>query len=187
MDQPYSQAAFKNKASTGRVLVGVLGGAISSSLEFVPKSKVRLDVVSSEAPAVRTAIPQSYVAPPVKRVVKEPLKPLQSLHALVSFEPRYALGTRKSLEYLRFMVIGTVATSDGPLDVMVESGTSRPFVVITHENQWVDAEFQLLKQEVFGSGLLSVPWPRVANRLMLRFVLATRQSPMSPMRWLLEQ
>jgi hypothetical protein len=96
--------------------------------------------------------------------------------------------------------------------VTLESFASQPFVVITNECQYEEADGMLLRQELFGSpggaagnstpgqvpgwmamiGMtganqlhnMEVAWPLVANRLHKYFMRATRQDLLKPTRFL---
>jgi len=67
--------------------------------------------------------------------------------------------------------------------VTIESELSNPFIVITNECQWSEAEGTLIKKEAFG-GHLEVPWPQFANTFHVHFVRATRQDVNRPSRTL---
>eukprot|EP01127_Copromyxa_protea_P022516 TRINITY_DN8098_c0_g1_i1.p1 TRINITY_DN8098_c0_g1~~TRINITY_DN8098_c0_g1_i1.p1 ORF type:complete len:367 (+),score=35.25 TRINITY_DN8098_c0_g1_i1:101-1201(+) len=61
----------------------------------------------------------------------------------------------------------------------IESSPTFPFIVITHENQWVEAASKLVLMDGF-KGLEKVPWPQFANALHSHFLSATRQDLMRP-------
>lgn len=76
----------------------------------------------------------------------------------------------------------------------IESSSTFPFIVITHENQWVEAASKLVLMDGF-KGLVrikkkktrniytrkeKVPWPQFANALHSHFLSATRQDLMRP-------
>ena len=66
-------------------------------------------------------------------------------------------------------------------DNILISSCSYPFIVITHENQWVEAASKLLMMDCF-SGQNEVSWPQFANTLHSHFLSNTRQDESNPQR-----
>lgn len=64
---------------------------------------------------------------------------------------------------------------------LLVSPMSYPFIVITHENQWVEAASKLLLADCF-SGCTEVSWPQFANTLHSHFLSAIKQDPANPTR-----
>jgi hypothetical protein len=56
----------------------------------------------------------------------------------------------------------------------LESNTSEPFIVTTHENQWAQAEGALFEHTLFLQQM-SVPWPLFANAFQILYLRSTRQ------------
>lgn len=56
----------------------------------------------------------------------------------------------------------------------LESNTSEPFIVTTHENQWAQAEGVLFEHTLFLQQM-SVPWPLFANAFQILYLRSTRQ------------
>ena len=71
----------------------------------------------------------------------------------------------------------TVAYSGG--SAMLESQCSRPFIVITNENQYEESNGGLLKYLAFGAKS-DTPWTKFANELQRHFVQATKQDGSAP-------
>jgi hypothetical protein len=69
----------------------------------------------------------------------------------------------------------------GNLKTTVESNASEPVIVKTNENQWQESEGILLKYEAFGNGN-EVNWGRFANALQRRYLSATKQDRLNPVR-----
>jgi len=67
----------------------------------------------------------------------------------------------------------TVNHSAGPL--VLETLSSRPFVVITNESQFEDGNLALLKYLAFGNGQ-TTEWPHFANVLQEHFMRVTKQA-----------
>eukprot|EP01127_Copromyxa_protea_P018026 TRINITY_DN5585_c0_g1_i1.p1 TRINITY_DN5585_c0_g1~~TRINITY_DN5585_c0_g1_i1.p1 ORF type:complete len:828 (+),score=136.49 TRINITY_DN5585_c0_g1_i1:86-2569(+) len=61
------------------------------------------------------------------------------------------------------------------------SPMSYPFIVITHENQWVEAASKLLLVDCF-SGCTEVPWAQFANTMHTHFLSSIKQDLASPTR-----
>lgn len=65
--------------------------------------------------------------------------------------------------------------------VHIESEESKPIIVKTNENQWEEAEGILLKNETFKNQKSS-SWFQFANSLQKRYLIATKQNLISPIR-----
>jgi hypothetical protein len=95
----------------------------------------------------------------------------------VEFQPKFLVGTRKNAVNLRF----SVSVKCNESLHTIESELSNPFIVITNECQWAEAEGTLIKKEAFA-GHLEVAWPKFANVFHMHFVRATRQDVNRPSR-----
>jgi len=78
--------------------------------------------------------------------------------------------SRISTVHLRFSLGLAV---NGKTEV-IESPLSKPFIVITHENQWIEAATKLVICEAF-KGKVHIPWAQFANTLQSHFMSSTRQ------------
>jgi len=96
---------------------------------------------------------------------------------------KFSNGTRKNSISLRFAIQLQIGAPHILPAVTVESETSNPFIVITNECQWEEAEGLLIKKEVFGD-LPDKEWAHFANVLQRHFLRATRQDPVKPTRCL---
>jgi len=96
------------------------------------------------------------------------------------FNLKFLHGTRKNLATLKFNT--QIQVSGGPR-LALESNVSSHFVVITNECQFEESDGLLLKTDLFLQNP-QVSWPTFANKLQRQFLLATRQDPLKPQRFL---
>eukprot|EP01088_Endostelium_zonatum_P016907 TRINITY_DN4766_c0_g1_i1.p1 TRINITY_DN4766_c0_g1~~TRINITY_DN4766_c0_g1_i1.p1 ORF type:complete len:674 (-),score=142.20 TRINITY_DN4766_c0_g1_i1:59-2059(-) len=89
-----------------------------------------------------------------------------------SFTPLFGQGTRKNATMVKFNL--TVAF-EGTKPVRLVSEESNPFVVITNESQWGEAQGILCKRDIFRGGE-EATWCRFTNIFNMHFVNSTRQS-----------
>ena len=78
-----------------------------------------------------------------------------------------SLSTRMQFAQVRFSCRVSVGGSEPQL---LESEFSAPFIVITHESQWVEAEAKLSVAESFGEGK-SIAWQRFANVVSIQLCI----------------
>lgn len=137
-----------------------------------------------------------------KKSMNEDAKVIELHQQAVQFQPKFLVGTRKNAVNLRF----SVAVKSEDTVHTIESDLSNPFIVITNECQWAEAEGTLIKKgnahhffslplerrvislfssllrsEAFG-GHLEIPWARFANVFQMHFIRATRQDVNKPAR-----
>jgi hypothetical protein len=95
-------------------------------------------------------------------------------------------GTRKKTIHLKFQVSAQIQLpgASKPLLYHLESPATPPFIVKTNENQWDESEGLLLKSEVFAppSTTTESTWCQFCNALQRRYLLATKQDPLAPIR-----
>lgn len=95
---------------------------------------------------------------------------------------KFPNGTRQKMVRVRFAVNVQYVQMNGVMgDVKLESNTSRPFIVMTNENQWETSAGALLKKEIFEKRS-EAPWEQFANTLQLHYLRASRQEPSNPKR-----
>jgi len=81
--------------------------------------------------------------------MNEDTKMIEAQQQTVQFQPKFLVGTRKNAVNILFSLRVRNAGSD--VDHAIESELSNPFVVITNECQWAEAEGTLIKKEAFGT------------------------------------
>jgi hypothetical protein len=77
-----------------------------------------------------------------KKSMNEDTKVIELHQHVVQFQPKFLVGTRKNAVNLRFSV---AVRSDDAVHT-IESDLSNPFIVITNECQWAEAEGTLIKK-----------------------------------------
>jgi len=96
---------------------------------------------------------------------------------------KFPTGTRLKSIRLKFTSELSLPDKKGQMHgVIFETAASGAIVVKTNENQWCEAEGILIKKTVFDGGQNEVPWQRFANWLQRRYIGATRQHTLTPMR-----
>eukprot|EP01090_Pellita_catalonica_P001139 TRINITY_DN10846_c0_g1_i1.p1 TRINITY_DN10846_c0_g1~~TRINITY_DN10846_c0_g1_i1.p1 ORF type:complete len:608 (+),score=60.48 TRINITY_DN10846_c0_g1_i1:195-1826(+) len=168
-EQPPASVIFKGKPSPQAYSVHLLSG-VNSNVTFL--SKVKAAIVCDS---------HLYKNKINKRTVTDSEKSMDPQSKRVLFQPRFLVGTRKHAINLRFSVQLQLNAQDNQQGHTVESQLSNPFIVITNECQWSEAEGTLIKKEAF-KGHLEVPWALFANTFQLHFVSATRQDLSRPSR-----
>ena len=95
---------------------------------------------------------------------------------------KFPNGTRLKSIRIKFSSKITVQDSKANIhNLSIETNPTNPIVVKTNENQWYEAEGILLKKTAFG-GQLEITWPRLANWVQRRYLLATKQNLQTPVR-----
>merc|ERR1712000_303455 len=93
----------------------------------------------------------------------------------------FSSGSRKLPVRLKF-----IAEIDDPnhkrAPFKIESQLSRPFVVMTHENQWVETVGSLLRATLFPANVHQTSWQHFANVFQHHVVRTTRQDVDRPLR-----
>lgn len=86
---------------------------------------------------------------------------------------RFVHGTRLTIATLKFSVeVQYVKTNGVVQNAIIESNKSKPFVVVTNENQWETSASNLLKYYAFKNSTISeVPWCRVIIFYVFFFLL----------------
>jgi len=87
--------------------------------------------------------------------MNEDTKMIEAQQQTVQFQPKFLVGTRKNAVNILFSLRVRNAGSD--VDHAIESELSNPFVVITNECQWAEAEGTLIKKEAFGTHVRIFP------------------------------
>jgi hypothetical protein len=78
--------------------------------------------------------------------MNEDTKVIELHQHVVQFQPKFLVGTRKNAVNLRF----SVAVRSEEAVHTIESDLSNPFIVITNECQWAEAEGTLIKKGTPG-------------------------------------
>lgn len=94
---------------------------------------------------------------------------------------KFLVGSRKHAITIRFSMIVQVGQAAAAQSATIESEASNPWVVITNECQWEEAEGLLIRKEAFTEQE-NVPWISFANILHRHFLRATRQDMLRPQR-----
>lgn len=165
-EQPLPQVVFKGKIMDPYA-VNVLS---------IPGWKER-SVTKMQAVLSADELPVGSVVPPA---------PVENDTARVDPYQRFALfnelklmvSTRMTPVYLKFRLQMQAPTGQA---ITLETDKSRPFIVITNESQWSDAEGKLVLADAF-EGAAEIPWPQFANSLHTHFLSCTRQDPARPSR-----
>jgi len=164
-ERPASSVIFKGKHFNQPYVVHLLTGA---NVDLTCVSKVKASIVCE------SNIWKGKVA---KKSMNDDTKLIEVHQSIVQLQPKFLTGTRKNTVNLRF----SVAVRSQEVVHTVESDLSNPFIVITNECQWAEAEGTLIKKEAFG-GRLEIPWARFANVFHMHFIRATRQDVSKPAR-----
>jgi len=97
---------------------------------------------------------------------------------------KFPTGSRKKAVRMKFIAkVGIKDPSGMSHSIQMESGFTKPFVVKTNENQWHEAEGNLLQESAFA-GQSEITWERFVNWLIRYYLMATRQSTQAPLRLL---
>ena len=97
-------------------------------------------------------------------------------------ELRFPSGSRKKMVQMQFKVKVKYAHHDSTIgETILQSIQTKPFIVMTNENQWIDSEFDLFKYAAFKDAN-SISWFKFANVLQDRYLRATRQDLKDPQR-----
>lgn len=164
-ERPASSVIFKGKHFGQPYVVHLLTGA---NVDLTCVSKVKASIVCES---------HLWKGKVAKKSMNEDTKVIELHQHVVQFQPKFLVGTRKNAVNLRFSV---AVRSDDAVHT-IESDLSNPFIVITNECQWAEAEGTLIKKEAFG-GHLEIPWARFANVFHMHFIRATRQDVNKPAR-----
>eukprot|EP01095_Lingulamoeba_sp_RSL-Kostka_P005020 TRINITY_DN1634_c0_g2_i1.p1 TRINITY_DN1634_c0_g2~~TRINITY_DN1634_c0_g2_i1.p1 ORF type:complete len:728 (+),score=240.98 TRINITY_DN1634_c0_g2_i1:560-2743(+) len=93
---------------------------------------------------------------------------------------RFPHGTRLKMVRLQFSLEVEYVKADGNIGkAIVESNSSRNFIVMTNENQWDSSECVLLKRDCFDQ-TVETSWFNFANTLQFHYLRSTRQDPAEP-------
>jgi len=95
---------------------------------------------------------------------------------------RFLHGTRLMLAQCAFGVKVEYLDAGTVRQTVIESRVSRPFIVMTNENQWESSAGLLLKHDLFQEQLSEISWCRFANLLQRHYIRATRQEISDPTR-----
>ena len=80
---------------------------------------------------------------------------------------RFVHGTRLLLAYCRFGVQVEYVFNGTVQQAMIESSFSRPFIVMTNENQWESSAGLLLKNDLFSEQIGQIPWCKVGQSCLI--------------------
>lgn len=120
---------------------------------------------------------QARVASGEKTIFESNTHPLDVYRFQAHWKHKFTTGTRKTLVFLRYSI--SVQLSESGPAIELKSEVSSPFIVITNDCQWHEAEGKLLQYELFQSNNSQgpIPWFYVANTVQRRFLEATKQDP----------
>eukprot|EP01102_Stenamoeba_stenopodia_P021996 TRINITY_DN900_c0_g4_i1.p1 TRINITY_DN900_c0_g4~~TRINITY_DN900_c0_g4_i1.p1 ORF type:complete len:638 (-),score=115.22 TRINITY_DN900_c0_g4_i1:79-1992(-) len=87
---------------------------------------------------------------------------------------KFLLSSEKKLCHLKFVLRSRNLNNGEVLEI--ESESSNPLFILCHQNQFAYCEGELLKKEAFGSNIMPIPWPKLANCLQRQFLRTMRQA-----------
>ena len=108
-----------------------------------------------------------------KSLLEVDVLPLDVYRFQTHWKHKFSTGTRKTPIFLRYSLSVRLSESHPPFEIRSE--WSRPYIVITNDCQWYEAEGKLIQHWLFKPGAL--PWPLVANTVQRHFLEGTRQDP----------
>lgn len=185
-DQPDSEVVFKGKALSGAYTVTVVGGVgVEASVGAVARALLvcpdypggkmdKADVDQDEAP----------MEPFAKQALFQHVRPTTSTRmnlAHLEFECTVAVGEQ-------YVCGGSEVEATDGLHVRhdayhLQSLPTEPFIIITHESQWVEAASKLIVHDAFGADLArTISWQRFMNVVHLHYFRASRQELKSAVR-----
>lgn len=174
VQQPFPKCVTYKKAIGSGITVRLVCGPMTE-LELLPAGPVIAEVLVEAPPPQKSKRGAAKVEP---IIMQNDSKNLENGIALFN-ELTFMTGTRKKTIRLRFKV--AMRDSKGRV-VQVESNPTSPFVVETNAGiQWVDAEGALLRHETF-LGQPQAHWFQFANTLQRRYLIATKQDRLNPIR-----
>jgi hypothetical protein len=190
--QPFPKSVKQNKPVDDGIYVRLLTGAACA---IWPADAVVASVVSEPAPAPvttasgRTKKSTNSSSKEETHTVHNNQKMMDSGTAIFD-SLTFPQGSRKKTLSLKFSVTVNcsrpLGNSTENYTCLIESDLSQPFIVKTNENQWDEAEGSLLKAEAFGPRS-DIPWFQLCNSLQRRYLMATKQDPLKPLRPLTSQ
>ena len=168
--QPFPSSVKQNKNLDETLAVRLL---LSAKCEFAGNCVVRGDIVNQgPSKGKRNTIGvennEKYIS-----------------DGIASFNDiRFPNGTRLKSVQLKFAARVNLRDPFGNIHSLnIESNPSRHFIVKTNENQWYEAEGILFQESAFG-GQNEITWHRFMNWINRCYLIATRQTPTSPLRML---
>lgn len=145
MKDPFPEAIPKNKAFKPEMLmVRLLSNASTTFSQFGP---VKATVISEGHSAMKNA---------KEKAIENEVQAMDVQSRCAAFPLKFLSGTRMSSVYLKFsMQVTASLQGNRSIPANLETPNTRPFIVITNESQWEQAEQLLFKLDAFGK---SVRW-----------------------------
>eukprot|EP01128_Nolandella_sp_AFSM9_P009401 TRINITY_DN6005_c0_g1_i1.p1 TRINITY_DN6005_c0_g1~~TRINITY_DN6005_c0_g1_i1.p1 ORF type:complete len:655 (+),score=138.82 TRINITY_DN6005_c0_g1_i1:48-1967(+) len=171
VQQPFPRCITYRKVIQSPIIIKFISGSCTKD-KFKPSGKVTAEVVLEEYAKVGKRRLETVEMKNGDAILGEDY--LASFNDLI-----FRTGTRKKSIQLRFNL--ELKAADGTTQ-KIESNLSEPFVVETNAGiQWVDAEGVLLLHETFHSQS-EITWYKFCNVLQKRYLKATKQDRMTPIR-----
>lgn len=167
--QPFAQVLPKGRVlRPEQLVVRLLTGAATQLTRLGPvQASVAWDAASAKS----------------ARLVEGDVQLMDAATRTARFPLRFVNGSRRAPIQLRFGMQIEISGPSGPVACQVESAPSNAYVVTTHDSQWEGCEGALLRREVFGNAAQrEAPWMHFCNALQRRFLVATRQELLRPVR-----
>mmetsp|Transcript_16692 Transcript_16692/g.23195 ORF Transcript_16692/g.23195 Transcript_16692/m.23195 type:complete len:592 (-) Transcript_16692:663-2438(-) len=170
LSQPFPDSVKQNKSIDEPVTVKLLTGA---KFDSRPNSaSVRAEIINVNSKNKKMAVG-----------IENGEKLINAETGIATFNDlKFPNGTR--LKSIRVKFTSKITVQDSKQHIhhlSIETNPTNPIVVKTNENQWHEAEGILLKKTAFG-GQLEIYWPRLANWVQRRYLIATKQNLQTPVR-----
>lgn len=148
MKDPFPDPIPKNKAFKPEMLmVRLLSNASTVFTHFGP---VQATMVSEGHGAVKNAAKEKFM--------ENDIQQMDPHSRTASFPIKFLSGTRMSCVALRFtMQITATLQGNRSIPGNLETPSTRPFLIITNESQWEQAEQLLFKLDAFGKSVRTPP------------------------------
>jgi hypothetical protein len=143
MKDPFPEAIPKNKAfKPENMMVRLLSNASTNFTQFGP---VKATVISEGHGAMKNA---------KEKAIEGDVQAMDVQTRCASFPLKFLAGTRMSCVSLKFSMQATAALhGNRSIPANLETPNSRPYIVITNESQWEQAEQLLFKLDAFGKSV----------------------------------
>jgi len=166
VSQPLTGVISKAKAGCHVSTVVKLVIGVTYRSKFM--SKMTVGTIIDESSAFR------HQTPSTTKFLEQDSAPLEVVRCQTIWHHRFVTGTRKKLAYLQYSLC--LGITEPQPQIKLRSELSRPFIVITNDCQWHEAEAASLQNTLF-SRVSAVPWLLFVNTVHSHFIAATRQDP----------
>lgn len=123
-----------------------------------------------------TAMQVSHESGNRRNPVKVFERPLNQDWSVTFERSSFPFSTESNLAYLYFTLpVRFLNDAHSPIEGVLQSEGSAPFVVKTNPNQWDKSEGKSIAEDLFQDSENPISWPNLANQLQLHFIRSTRQ------------